>query len=64
MVGAAVRDLLLPRTDMGALVQLVIVFVVFPPLIWLAVRRERDVGVFVTGIFVLLLGLMALRTVH
>ena len=59
-----VRDLLLPRTDLGALVQVLVVFVVFPPLIYLAARRQRDVGIFVTGVFMLLLGLMAVRTIH
>ena len=59
-----VRDLLLPRTDLGVLVQVIVVFVVFPPLIYVAVRRQRDVGIFVTGVFMLLLGLMAVRTIH
>ena len=60
----AVSDVLLPRTDLGALVQVVLVFVVFPPLIVIAARRNRDLAFFVGGLFVFLLGLMALRTVH
>lgn len=55
---------MLPRTDLGALVQALVVVAVFPPLIYLAARRQRDVAIFVTGVFVMALGLMALRTVH
>ncbi len=49
---------------MGALVQVLAVLVVFPPLIFAAVRHQREVGIFVVGVFVLMLGIMAVRTVH
>ncbi len=49
---------------MGALVQVLVVLAAFPPLVFVAMRRQREVGIFVIGVFVLLLGLMAVRTVH
>jgi hypothetical protein len=58
-----VLDLLLPRTDAGALFQVVVVTIVFGALTW-AVRRQRDWRTLVIGIWLLLYGGMALRAVH
>ncbi len=56
-------DVLLPRTDAGVLFQLIVVATVFPPAIY-ASWRNKEVRLFVIGLFVFVLGLMALRTVH
>lgn len=54
--------MLLPRTDAGVLVQVVALAVAGP---W-AIRRvrHRDLRMFVAGLWVLVLALVALRTVH
>lgn len=56
-------DLLLPRTDGGALVQAVVALVVFGS-VAVAVRRNRDLLVFVTGLATITAAWFALRTVH
>lgn len=56
-------DLLLPRTDAGVAVQLIVAITVFAIAIYL-VRRHLEWRIFVVGFAVLTLGLMALRTVH
>ena len=56
-------DLLLPRTDAGVVVQVVILAAVFALALW-AARRNRDAMVFVGGLAVFTGGLLALRTLH
>lgn len=56
-------DLLLPRTDAGALVQVVVAAAVLIP-VAVVVRRQRDLLVFVAGVGVALAAFFALRTVH
>jgi hypothetical protein len=56
-------DLLLPRTDAGVLVQ-VVVAVVFYTALGFAVRRNRDLLVFVSGLATITAAWFALRTVH
>lgn len=59
------RDLFLPRTDLGVLVQVLLTLVVGTPIV-LALYRRRlgELVWFVGGLMVLLLGLFAYRTVH
>lgn len=56
-------DLFLPRTDAGVLVQ-VVVAVVFFTVLGFAVRRNRDLLVFVSGLATIVAAWFALRTVH
>jgi len=56
-------DALLPRTDAGVLAQFIAVMVV-SALAIIAVRREPEWRIFVTGVSVLTLGLMAARAIH
>lgn len=56
-------DLLLPRTDGGALAQAVGAVVVFGS-VGIAVRRNRDLLVFVVGLATVTAAWFALRTVH
>lgn len=56
-------DLLLPRTDGGAIAQAIGAVVVFGALA-LAVRRNRDLLVFVAGLATVTAAWFALRTVH
>ena len=56
-------ELLLPRTDGGVLVQVVVAVVLFTGL-GFAVRRNRDLVVFVSGLAALTAAWFALRTVH
>ncbi|MGH2758006.1 MAG: hypothetical protein ACRDKJ_00415 [Actinomycetota bacterium] len=58
-------ELLLPRTDPGALVQLIATLAVgLPLLLWLRRRRATELSWFVGGLLVFLLGVYAFRTVH
>ena len=57
-------DLLLPRTDAGVAVQLVLLLVIAPVAIWAGFRRHRELGVFVTGCAVFALAVMGARAVH
>lgn len=59
-----IRDLFLPRTDFGVLVQWVVVLVVYPPLVWWSFRRRRELGLLVLGLFIFTLGYFAIRAVH
>ena len=59
-----IRDLFLPRTDAGAFLQLVVVLVAFPPLVWWGYRRRRELGTLLLGVFIFILGYFALRAVH
>lgn len=56
-------ELLLPRTDAGVLAQLIVAVVVFGALA-VAVRRNRDLLVFVGGLATVTAAWFALRTVH
>ena len=56
-------DALLPRTDAGVLAQFIAVMVVSAVAI-IAVRRQPEWRIFVTGVSVLTLGLMAARAIH
>ena len=56
-------DALLPRTDAGVLAQFIAVMVV-SALAIIAVRRQPEWRIFVTGVSVLTLGLMAARAIH
>jgi hypothetical protein len=58
-----IRDVLLPASDRAAGIQVVVVIAVAVILAWL-VRRERALVLFTTGLAMLVLGLMALRTLH
>ena len=58
-------DLLLPRTDAGVLVQVLLTIAIGTPLVVaLYRRRATELVWFVGGLEVLLLGLYAFRTVH
>ena len=58
-----IRDILLPRSDRTALIQVIVVFSVWIVAIWLA-RRERAVMQLVIGLGMVVLALMAMRTLH
>jgi hypothetical protein len=58
-----VVDLLLPRTDAGALAQAVTAAVLYTGAL-VAVRRNRDLLWFVGGLATLTFAWFALRTVH
>jgi hypothetical protein len=60
-----VRDLFLPRTDLGVLVQVVLTLIVGTPIVVALYRRGLGELVwFAGGLMILLLGLFAYRTVH
>lgn len=56
-------DLLLPRTDGGVMVQLIIVTLVFAAILWL-VRGEREVRVLVVGLWLVSYGALGIRALH
>lgn len=56
-------DLVFPATDAGVLAQVIGLLLVAGLLLWV-VRRSIDLVWFVSGLAVLVAGLMALRTVH
>jgi len=58
-----VTELLLPRTDAGALAEAAATVAVGVPVL-VAVWRHRELRTFVTGLLVLWVAFMALRTVH
>lgn len=58
-----IHDLLLPRSDRTALVQVIVVAAVFATAAWFA-RGERAVLQLVVGVGLVVLGLMAMRTLH
>lgn len=58
-------EILLPRTDAGALVQLIITLVVgVPALVILVRRRASEFSWLVGGLLLLVLAFYAFRTVH
>jgi hypothetical protein len=60
-----VRDLFLPRTDAGVLVQVALTILIGTPVVvWLFRRRDTELVWFFGGLELLLLGLFAYRTVH
>ncbi len=56
-------DLLLPRTDAGVLVQIIVVTVVFT-LATITMRRNRDVRILMIGMWVATYGFMGVRAIH
>jgi len=56
-------EILLPRTDAGALVQVAVVTAVLIVAL-VVVRRSAEVRLLVLGVGVVALGWMALRTLH
>jgi hypothetical protein len=63
MIRADVVELLLPRTDAGALAQAVAAAIVTTGAL-IAVRRNRDLLWFVSGLATLTFAWFALRTLH
>ena len=57
------RDILLPATDRVALVQLIVVLIAMAVVTTL-VRRERSLVLLSIGFFLVVLGLMGMRTLH
>ncbi len=57
------RDILLPATDRAALVQVIVVLVAMVVVTTL-VRRERALVLLSIGFFLVVLGLMGMRTLH
>ena len=57
------KDILLPRSDQTALLQVIVVVTVWVIAMWFA-RRERAVLQLVIGLGLVLLALMAMRTLH
>lgn len=57
------RDILLPATDREALIQLIVVLVAMVVVTSL-VRRERALVLLSIGFFLVVLGLMGMRTLH
>jgi hypothetical protein len=58
-----IRDILLPHSDRTALIQVMVVVVIVVVATW-AVRRERALVHLVLGLGAVVLGLMAMRTLH
>jgi hypothetical protein len=57
------KDILLPRSDRTALIQVIVVASVWLVAIWLS-RRERAVLQLTIGLGLVVLALMAMRTLH
>lgn len=57
------RDILLPATDRDAFVQVVVVLATMAVVTTL-VRRERSLALLSVGCFLIVLGLMGMRTLH
>lgn len=57
------RDILLPATNSGALAQMIVVLVTMAVVTTL-VRHERSLVLLSTGFFLVVLGLMGVRTLH
>lgn len=58
-------EILLPRTDAGVLVQVLVTIAIGAPIVYLLYRRRATEFLwFVGGLMILLLGLFAFRTVH
>jgi hypothetical protein len=63
VIAGPIRDVLLPSSDRIALVQVVVV-IILTVCMALAVRRERSLVLLVVGVGMVVLGLMAMRTLH
>ena len=57
------RDILLPATDRAALVQVIVVLIAMA-VVTTVVRRERALVLLSIGFFMVVLGLMGMRTLH
>lgn len=57
------RDVLLPATDRAALVQVIVVLIAMA-VVTIVVRRERALVLLSIGFFLVVLGLMGMRTLH
>ena len=57
------RDILLPATDQAALVQVIVVLIAMA-VVTTVVRRERALVLLSIGFFLVVLGLMGMRTLH
>ena len=57
------RDILLPATDQAALVQVIVVLATMAVVTTL-MRRERALVLLSIGFFLVVLGLMGMRTLH
>lgn len=57
------RDILLPATDRASLIQVIVVIVTMAVVTTL-VRRERSLVLLSVGFFLVVLGLMGMRTLH
>lgn len=58
-----IRDILLPRSDRAALIQVVVVVCIIAAAVYF-MRRERSLVLLSLGVGLTLLGLMAMRTLH
>ena len=58
-----IRDVLLPASDRTAALQVVVVIALGVAAAWL-VRRERALVLLTIGVAMVVLGLMAMRTLH
>ena len=63
LLGGLFRELLLPRTDAGVAVLVVVVAVVGVSAFWL-VRRDREIRTFVLGCVIFTYAFFGLRAVH
>lgn len=63
MSSTPIRDLLLPASDRAAGIQVLVTLATAFGVTWL-VRRERALVLFTAGAAMVLLGLMAMRTLH
>ena len=63
LLGGIFRELLLPRTDAGVAVQVMVVAVVGVVAFWLG-RRDRDIRTFVLGCVIFTYAFFGLRAVH
>jgi hypothetical protein len=63
LLAGVFRELLLPRTDAGVAVQVVVVAVVGVVAFWSA-RRDREIRTFVLGCVIFTYAFFGLRAVH
>ncbi len=63
MISGLLRDVLLPRADLIAAIQVVVVVLLAAGAAY-KVRRERSLVLLTVGLGLTVLGLMSLRTLH
>ena len=63
MTSTPIRDVLLPASDRTALIQVVVVFAA-TVLVTFLVRKERSLMLLSVGVGLVVLALMAMRTLH